>query len=453
MKIGFSKIDITPPMGVTMCGQIEALKAEGVESPLHATCMCIEDNGRKTAFLSCDILVITNEFATEISEASPVQLIIGATHTHSGPATVNLFGGNANGKYLEDLKNNVLKAITDASESIVGANLFYSKDILEGFAFNRRFLMSDGTVETHPLKGNPHTVRKEGPDSKDLHVLWAKTEAGKIIGGMVVFGCHATVMERSNKLISSDFPGKATGYLEKMTGAPFLYFQSACGNICQVNPLDTSNHEVGRDWSIKMGGAIGGKALEKLSAKGLQLKSCGEIKAETIRLPRRKLPAELLEWANNHRKINSDTPGLSDYGVEKYNRLPPDKISLEAVFKTDFWANFYAGEIKTRDLDYHREADMPLNIRVVALGENLAIVALPCELFIEWQNRIIEASPFKNTIVIELANGWNGYVPTQEAFARQGGYETKEVTSTMLVPEAGQIMYEAVIRMLKVLAR
>ena len=69
MKIGFSKIDITPPPGISMCGQLDAPAAEGIESSLYVTCMCIDDNGRKIAFLSCDTLVITNEFAKEIGRA------------------------------------------------------------------------------------------------------------------------------------------------------------------------------------------------------------------------------------------------------------------------------------------------------------------------------------------------------------------------------------------------
>lgn len=90
---------------------------------------------------------------------------------------------------------------------------------------------------------------------------------------------------------------------------------------------------------------------------------------------------------------------------------------------------------------------MPFTIKVIT-ADNWAIVSLPCELFIEWSNLICEKSPFEFTTVVELANGFNGYIPTREAFRRKGGYETKEVSSTMLIPEAGDLMAGAVLEML-----
>ena len=77
------------------------------------------------------------------------------------------------------------------------------------------------------------------------------------------------------------------------------------------------------------------------------------------------------------------------------------------------------------------------------------MVALPCELFVEWSLAIYDQSPFENTFVVELANGWSGYIPTMKAFERSGGYETKEVTSTMLIPEAGDMILQAVLEMLE----
>ena len=444
MKIGFSKIDITPPTGITMCGQLQAPESKGAESPLYATCLCIEDNHVKMALLSCDLLMITNEFAKEINEASPVKVIIGATHTHSGPSTVNIFGGKANESYLKDLKNNVLKSIKEAFENRTEADLFYSKDLLKGWAFNRRFIMSDGTIETHPLKKNPHIIDKEGPDSEDLHVLWAENKDGKISGGAIIFGCHGTVMERSNQFISSDFPGQCAEYLAGKFNAPFLYLQSACGNIGQVDSLESSKYEIGKEWAQKMGVAIGKKAESNIRRGGIQLKSPRNIKSKIVKISRRKIPSELLQWAGRHENDRFPIPELSNYGAEKYNELLDGKASLEAIFRSRFWAGFYANEIKTKERDCSKEPRMPFNISMMNFGKNLAIVALPCELFVEWQNQIIRESPFENTIVIELANGWNGYVPTEKAFLRRGGYETKEVTSSILVPEAGNMICEKV---------
>ncbi len=90
---------------------------------------------------------------------------------------------------------------------------------------------------------------------------------------------------------------------------------------------------------------------------------------------------------------------------------------------------------------------MPFVVTVIALGP-VAWVFLPCELFIEWAEQIQAASPFPHTLVIEMAGGWNGYVPTPGAFARSGGYETKELSSTFLAATAGERILSAVTEML-----
>ena len=131
-----------------------------------------------------------------------------------------------------------------------------------------------------------------------------------------------------------------------------------------------------------------------------------------------------------------------------YGELPDNKVSLDDLFKTPFWANFYANEIKTLDRMRTKNQEMPFTIKIVS-QDNWAMVFLPCELFVEWANLISEKSPFDFTSVVTLANGWNGYIPTTKAFERCGGYETKEVTSTMLVPEAGEIAASEIIETLE----
>ena len=449
MKIGFAKIDITPPLQARLCGQLAPVKAQGIESPLYATALCLDDGARKVALVSCDILLVPNALAREVAEASPVdEVVVCATHTHSGPETVELFGGGADKQYLASLKRGIILSIETAVASLREGELFHAKGSLEGYAFNRRFLMSGGTVETHPLKGNPRVVKPEGPDSKDIDVLFAKNDGGKLLGGVVVFGCHATVMERDNALVSADFPGKTTQFLADELGVPFLYLQGACGDICQVNPLDTTRHEVGKDWAAAMGKAVGTKAMELMKSQPVKLDGPLKVMTSTIELPRREIPPDLRQWAERHQVTGAEAPTLSDYGNEWYGRLPDGKLSLEELFATPFWADFYATEIKIRGRDYQRCPTMRFDIKTLALG-GVALVTLPCELFVEWQDRIKAASPFERTVVVELANGWNGYIPTREAFSRPGGYETKEVTSTMLVPEAGDMVFSAVMDTLR----
>ena len=79
-------------------------------------------------------------------------------------------------------------------------------------------------------------------------------------------------------------------------------------------------------------------------------------------------------------------------------------------------------------------------------------MGFPAECFCEFGLELRAMSPFTSTFVVELANGWHGYVATREAF-EHGGYEPRFGYQSRLVPEAGYRMLEASVDLLAELAR
>jgi neutral ceramidase len=61
-------------------------------------------------------------------------------------------------------------------------------------------------------------------------------------------------------------------------------------------------------------------------------------------------------------------------------------------------------------------------VQVIALSDDIAWVSLPGEIFVELGLAIKAKSPFKHTLIAELANGAIGYIPTDRAFD-EGNYE------------------------------
>ena len=446
MKLGVASIDITPPLGTVLCGQLEPIRAEGVESPLSATALCLDDGVATVLICSCDIVAVSNAMAAAVREEAAQalgvpagQIVICATHTHSGPNTIDLFGNEAQSDYLQTLRQKVVRVLGEAFANRRDGTLESVAGDVAGLAFNRRFLMSDGTIQTHPLKGDPHLVEPEGPDSTRLDVLCARDRGGEIMGMVVAFGCHATVMERNNALISADYPGKVRARIAATlgTGVPVLFLQGASGNICQVNPRDGSRREVGAEWARTMGDAIGAQAMALLDRSPVRSTGRLRVATATLGIPRRAAPLELVAWAKGYQGAAVPAPDLSDYGVEPFGRLAGARISLETLFQTAYWARLYANEITAQERARVGEPVATFAVSVLAM-DSWALVALPCELFVEWAEEIRSCSPFAQTIVVELANGWNGYVPTLRAFARSGGYETKNLSSSLLAPEAGE---------------
>jgi hypothetical protein len=88
---------------------------------------------------------------------------------------------------------------------------------------------------------------------------------------------------------------------------------------------------------------------------------------------------------------------------------------------------------------------LPIEVQVICLGQDVAIVALPGEVFVDLALAIKNASPFAVTQVIELANDSIGYVPTRRACA-EGGYET---VNCRLEPGGGEMAVRAAVRLLE----
>jgi hypothetical protein len=96
-----------------------------------------------------------------------------------------------------------------------------------------------------------------------------------------------------------------------------------------------------------------------------------------------------------------------------------------------------------------RKGKLEAEVQVIALGDKIAWVGLPGEIFVELGVAIKKASPFRQTIVVGLANGTVSYVPTRKAFS-EGGYE---VISARCDAGGGEMLAEAAIGLLASLHR
>ena len=75
----------------------------------------------------------------------------------------------------------------------------------------------------------------------------------------------------------------------------------------------------------------------------------------------------------------------------------------------------------------------------------MAIVLLPGEVFADLGLAIKRGSPFRHTLVVELANDNPAYIPTEKAF-KEGSYET---VNSRIAPGGGERLAEAAIQLLK----
>jgi neutral ceramidase len=87
-----------------------------------------------------------------------------------------------------------------------------------------------------------------------------------------------------------------------------------------------------------------------------------------------------------------------------------------------------------------------VEIQVVLMGD-CAIVGVPGELFCEYGLQIKKDAHPLRALVATCTNGRVGYIPTREAF-RRGGYETTFGPSSMLAPQAGDLIVQTAIEVI-----
>ncbi len=88
---------------------------------------------------------------------------------------------------------------------------------------------------------------------------------------------------------------------------------------------------------------------------------------------------------------------------------------------------------------------LPALVQAIRLSDDTALVGLPGEVFVELGLAIKQASPFANTMVIELSQDCPDYVPTRKAFA-EGSYET---VCSCVEPGGGEMFVASAVRLLK----
>ena len=98
-------------------------------------------------------------------------------------------------------------------------------------------------------------------------------------------------------------------------------------------------------------------------------------------------------------------------------------------------------------LDVEKRGDTPLEVevQVITMGDTLAWVSLPGEIFVELGLSIKAASPFAQTHIAELANGSIGYIPNRSAYP-EGNYE---VESARCAEGSGEMLVQAAVKMLE----
>lgn len=432
LRVGTGAVKITPPMGAAMSGYYYNRGAEGVHDDLYAKALVFESNGEKAAMVACDLSGIPREIVMEARkriEASGTlrgdRVMISATHTHTGPVVLagrtryNLEGEmlRITQQYAADLPGKIAEAVRLANSSLQPARVAAGIGREPSLTFNRRFHMKDGTVGWNPGKLNPNIVRPAGPIDPAVPVVYFETTGGKPLAAYVNYALHQDTV--GGMQYSADY-AYTLGKLLAEAKSPELLTVFTIGCAGNLNHIDVSTKapQKGHGEAARIGTVLAAEVLKTMKRLETLEPGAPHVHSEMLRLPLPAFQPADLAWAQ---KI---TPLFG-----KPNAAP--FMDLVRAFKIV-------------DVAARKGEPLDAEVQVIAIGNRLAWIGLPGEIFTELGLALKTASPFQYTIIAELANGSVGYVPNRKAYP-EGAYESE---SARCGPGSGEMMVDAATRML-----
>lgn len=487
LKIGAARVVITPPLGVSVAGSYTDRRAVGLRDDLYARAFVVDDGLGQLAIVSCDLIGVrasTVAGARRIVEARcgvpGDHVLIAATHNHAGPLTRELAASGLAGEndepYLAQLERQIAAAVEAALHRRAPARLRLTLGEARGVAFNRRFVMRPdapataggapsagpvaGTVRTNPGQQNPDIVEPAGPIDPRVWTLTALPVAVGIpdqgsagvppnvvpLGLLVNFGLHPAIV--GGTVIGGDFPAFVETGVQKALGpggngattlvadavrgdpvAPVVVFANApCGDI---NHVDVSHRQPASGFAeaARVGTILAAEVVKGACRLVPEWEAGGDRPPPAVRgarravhLPVRCPTAEQVAWAR-------------DAARGRMSMVPGAGLEVVEAQRILALAEGWTGERKTTE------------VQALAIGDDLAVVGLPGEVFAELGLALRERSPFRHTLVLGLANEAIGYVPTRRAY-HEGGYEP---TSSRLQPGGGERLVEEALDLLAAL--
>lgn len=448
-KAGAFAMDITPAkFPVSSNGNMSDRQAPGAHDPLHARCLVLDDGSTKLAIVVCDSCMIPREIfdaarqqAEEATGIPASNILCSATHTHTGVTVAGVFQSEPEIEYRDFLAERIAAGIAQAHSQLEPAKIGWGSGSDPSQVFNRRWFMKPDynlvdpldigkdRVRMNPPRGSDLLDKPSGPIDPEIGFLSVVSRDGRPISLLANYSLHY-VGGVPGGLLSADYFGEFAQRIAQRLNATnvkpaFVGIMSngTSGNINNINFAAKSSPKRA--------------PFEQIQVVATSVADATFRAWKTIEhhdwVPLKSVDTEI--------ELRVRRPNAAELARAK-------KLLTEAG----------PGPYRDRRLVYAREsvllADYPatVNVRLQALRiGDLGIVSSPCETFVETGLAIKEQTPFKQSFTIELANGYNGYLPTPEHH-RLGGYETWLARSSYLAVDAEPKVRASQLKLLKKLA-
>ena len=412
-KAGFYECDITPPLGCFVPGNYNNRRAVEVYDRLYAKAFVIESDGNCIAFLSVDTCSVPEDMHSVVTEritaytGIPAENVcISSNHTHTGAPVSDAVqvNGYHDSEYLSVFFRLAADAVILAYNRLDEADISFAASEAKGISFNRSFILKDGSYISLPRKTDLENIAEPLADiDTTVSVLFAERD-GKRIGALINYALHQDTVHPDRPGYSGDYSSELSKLLKKEYGDDFVsvFNLGTCGDI---NHVDINNYDAHREFfNHRPIGKVLADAV--ITADNNKTPVCGSVGAvkEFVALTKRKI-------------------SFDDFG-----ELSKKYFDEGHLYKVENLAVYYRNVTSDTDDVY---------VQALRVGD-VAIYALPGEIFVDFGFEIKKRSQSEKCIVIENCNSYLGYIPTEKAFEPNSNvYEIATCKNSCHMPDSG----------------
>jgi neutral ceramidase len=421
LRAGAAAVDVSPKeFPINMPGGFNANMAEGVNDPLFARALVLDDGTTTLAAVVVDNLGVAQETCDEAKALASQRcgiavdkILVSSTHTHSGPPSNVKQGPPPEMAYRALLVAGIAEAVVRAKAALRPAKVSAGAHPLPEEVFNRRWFLKPGKMPPNPfgrmdqVKMNPGTSadvldRPAGPTDPDITVLSVEDAASrKPLAIWASYSLHY-VGGTPKGLMSADYFGEFARLMRARVGGDDTFVaMMSNGTSGDINNIPFLVTRPPRE-TFEQIRIIAGKAADAVwHARAAMPRPRSDVPLgmlqRQVTLKLRRPTPEQIEAAKA--VLATTDPGARD-------KLPP----LAEAYARRTLSLAEAGETLT------------VGLQALRIGD-LAVCAIPFETFVEIGLDLKKRSPFARTMVLGVSNGYNGYLPTPEQH-KLGGYET-----------------------------
>jgi neutral ceramidase len=406
LRAGVCRVDITPPLGVEPgAWRLRTGRADGVDEPLLAQALVLDDGQRRMALVATDLLWMPRHVAeaarrriTALTGIPAAGVLLNASHNHSAP--VLLEPDSVRAAVRTDGLDGYAAALPDRlAGAVYGANVRLQPAAVGA-----------GTGRAPGISVNRVDPRRPVDDT--VTVLRVDGESG-VLAAVVGFACHGTCVGGQTLRWNADFPHALRVGIERAhPGVECLFFQACAGDLAPLdywfgNETPVRHGLPARD---RVGGALGGEVRRMLPTIWTTGDAGLAVESRVVPLRRRRLP-----WSDAD--LDRAERRLAAQSEPAFPEAWPDEVHT-ATSAQRFPIHYQRGALSMyRDMRRREDVPIQAEVQALALGD-VAIVGTGFELFSAPGRALRERSPFKTTLVLGYSNDYLGYLPPTEDFDR-----------------------------------